>query len=60
MRPIVWRTKIARHPGLLGSDRSSAAKFGGNSKELAVLYFDSRPNSAAGESGAMGAKIEEK
>jgi hypothetical protein len=44
----------------LGSDRSGAAKFGGNPNEVAVLYFDTRPNSAAGESGAMGAKIEEK
>jgi len=35
-------------------------KFGGNSKEIAVLYFDIRPNSAAGENGTMGAKIEEK
>jgi hypothetical protein len=56
---LAWRTKIARHPGLSGSDRSGASKFGGNSKEIAVLYFDTRPNSAAGENGAVGAKIEE-
>jgi hypothetical protein len=60
MRPIAWRTKIARPPGLSGSDRSSAANFGSNPNEVAVLYFDIRPNSAAGENGTMGANIEEK
>jgi hypothetical protein len=60
MRPITWRTKIARPPGLSGSDRSGGSKFGGNPNEVAVLYFDIRPNSGAGENGTMGAKIEEK
>jgi hypothetical protein len=54
-----WRTKIARHPGPSDSDRSSALGFGSNLIELPVLYFDTRPSSAAGENGAMGAKIEE-
>jgi hypothetical protein len=35
-------------------------RFGGNPNEVAVLYFDTRPNSAAGENGTVGAKIEEK
>jgi hypothetical protein len=60
MRPIAGRTKIARHPGLSDSDRSSASNFGSNPDVVAVLYFDIRPNSAAGENGTMGAKIEEK
>ncbi len=46
-------------PGLSDSDRSSASEFGCNLIDLAVLYFDTRPNSAAGENVAMGAKIEE-
>jgi hypothetical protein len=51
--------KNRKAPGLSVSNRSGASKFGGNSKEIAVLYFDTRPNSAAGEDGAVGAKIEE-
>jgi hypothetical protein len=51
--------KNRKAPGLSGSDRSDASKFGSNPNEVAVLYFDTRPNSAAGENGAVGAKIEE-
>jgi hypothetical protein len=51
--------KNRKAPGLSGSDRSSAANFGSNPNEVAVLYFDTRPNSVAGENGAVGAKIEE-
>jgi len=51
--------KNHKAPGPRDGDRSSAPKDGSNPFDLAVLYFGTRPKSAAGENGIMGAKIEE-
>jgi hypothetical protein len=51
--------KIASHPGLSDSDCCSASKFGGNLIEPQVLYYETRPNSPAGENEAVGANVEE-
>jgi hypothetical protein len=51
--------KNRKAPGLRDSVRSSALQIGSNLNDLAVLYFDTRPNSAAGENRSMGANIEE-
>jgi hypothetical protein len=51
--------KNRKAPGPQDSDRSSAPTYDSNPFDLVVLYFGTGPQSAAGENGIMGARIEE-